>query len=110
MSDLWAVGNAGASTLGLHWSGSSSSVVPTPNGPSYWNVLTGVAAVSSTDVWAVGYSYNEIDICCRGRSDRPGLGGWRGRRSDPYRTEPCPIDTVRTEQIARLSDVNGARW
>jgi hypothetical protein len=65
-NDLWTVGNAGASTLALHWNGSSWSVVPTPNGPSPWNLLTGVAAVSSNDVWAVGYSYSEIDTCNEG--------------------------------------------
>src|SRR5713101_6731987 len=32
-NDLWAVGNAGNSTLALHWNGSRWSVVPTPNGP-----------------------------------------------------------------------------
>src|SRR5262249_27852279 len=45
-NDLWAVGNAGASTLAVHWNGSGWSAVPTPNGPSPWNQLTGVAAIS----------------------------------------------------------------
>lgn len=60
-TNLWAVGNAGVSTLALHWNGSNWGVVATRNGPSPWNQHTGVAAVSSTDVWAVGFSYSEID-------------------------------------------------
>ena len=64
-SDVWAVGFYDADpdpmfefdqSLVFHWNGSSWSVVPSPNvGPS-GTVLTGVAAVSSDDVWAVGYS------------------------------------------------------
>jgi hypothetical protein len=80
-NDLWAVGNAGATTLALHWNGSSWSVVPTPNGPSPWNQLTGVAVVSSTDVWAVGFSYAEIDMCGEGcYHDIPGplIEHWNG--------------------------------
>jgi hypothetical protein len=65
-NDLWAVGNAGASTLALHWNGSSWGAVSTPNGSSPWNQLTGVAAISSTDVWAVGFTYSEIDTCSEG--------------------------------------------
>ena len=51
--DLWAVGNAGASTLVEHWNGSAWKIVGSPNdGAPNW--LYGVAALSRTDVWAVG--------------------------------------------------------
>ncbi len=59
-TDVWAVGQASASTLAEHWNGSSWSVVPTPNAPGTGtqSALLGVAAVASNDVWAVGFSAN----------------------------------------------------
>jgi hypothetical protein len=44
---------AGESTLTEHWDGTSWRVVPSPNDDRSQR-LTDVAAVSSTDVWAVG--------------------------------------------------------
>jgi plastocyanin len=60
-TDAWAVGDfvdeAGVShTLAEHWDGSQWSVVPTPDGESGMGALAGVAALSSSDVWAVGSS------------------------------------------------------
>ena len=60
-SDVWAVGNffnAGnvAQTLIEHWNGSAWSVVPSPNVGTSDNNLYGIAAVSSSDAWAVGSS------------------------------------------------------
>src|SRR5947209_20261890 len=64
-SDIWAVGdfNDGpfkhnSRTLTQHWNGSSWSIVSTPNpasGSSDFDQLLAVAAVSSSNVWAVGY-------------------------------------------------------
>lgn len=65
-SDVWAVGTdynnsvRGDRTLTLHWNGTSWSVIASPNpdpGPGD-NFLYGVAAVSSSDAWAVGDYYN----------------------------------------------------
>jgi hypothetical protein len=59
-NDVWAVGSSTnkqgtlSQTLTEHWNGSKWSIVSSPNVGSYSNVLNGVAAVSSTDVWAVG--------------------------------------------------------
>src|SRR5262249_48605353 len=58
-TDVWAVGafasGPGASqTLIEHWDGTSWSVVPSFSPGSSFNFLYGVAAVSSTNVWAVG--------------------------------------------------------
>jgi hypothetical protein len=62
-NDVWAVGDYSAPaptyqrTLIEHWDGVAWSIIPSPNAnDSSQNVLTGVAAVSSTDVWAVGYT------------------------------------------------------
>jgi hypothetical protein len=61
-TDIWAVGYSqpasadSTATFTEHWDGSSWSVVPSPNLGSQYNSLSGVAGVSSTDVWAVGSS------------------------------------------------------
>jgi hypothetical protein len=61
-SDVWAVGNTIDSasgsflpdkTLTMHWNGTAWAVVASPDGPAE-DVLSGVSAASSTDVWAVG--------------------------------------------------------
>jgi hypothetical protein len=59
-TEVWAVGQASASTLAEHWDGSRWSVVPTPNAPGTGtqSALLGVAAVAGNDVWAVGFSAN----------------------------------------------------
>ena len=64
--DIWAVGETGdgitpqLNTLIEHWDGSSWTVIPSPNGTFPITYLNSVSAVSSTDVWAVGYSFNGI--------------------------------------------------
>ncbi|MGI8827338.1 MAG: RCC1 domain-containing protein [Chloroflexota bacterium] len=63
-NDVWAVGSKdGETTLAFHWNGKNWSVVPTPNlppgtPPAGTNVLTGVSAAGSNDVWASGYEDN----------------------------------------------------
>lgn len=59
-NDVWTVGtytnNSNiVQTLIEHWNGSAWSVVTSPNVGSSHNYLQGVAAVSATDAWAVGY-------------------------------------------------------
>jgi hypothetical protein len=59
-NDVWAVGNStNASnldrTLAEHWNGATWSIVPTVNPGALHNDLFGVSAISSSDVWAVGF-------------------------------------------------------
>jgi hypothetical protein len=59
--DVWAVGffdsSKSINTLTEHWNGTQWSVISSPNpSGSASNTLTGVTAISSNDVWAVGYS------------------------------------------------------
>jgi hypothetical protein len=62
--DVWAVGYASAvsggasTTLAEHWNGRKWKIVPTqePAG-STWSALQSVTALSTDDVWAVGYFY-----------------------------------------------------
>jgi hypothetical protein len=67
-TDAWAVGTQpqptthATLTLVEHWNGTSWSVVPSPNLSTTYgssNVLRGVAAVTSNDVWAVGMDQNQ---------------------------------------------------
>ncbi len=60
-TDVWAVGDSHTTsgafqTLTLHWDGTTWSIVPSPSPDGAFNDLFGVAAVSTTDVWAVGDS------------------------------------------------------
>jgi hypothetical protein len=65
-TDVWAVGDFQTSTgagtvfqtLTEHWNGTAWSIVPSPNGVGPEAELNGVAAVSTSDVWAVGDSGN----------------------------------------------------
>jgi len=61
-NDIWAVGHSGdpssipLQTLTMHWDGTNWSIIPSPSPGTYnGNVLTAVAAVSTNDVWAVGW-------------------------------------------------------
>lgn len=67
-NDIWAVGtycSSGCdtdsevdSTLIEHYNGTIWSVVPSPNVGSDFNTLSGVAALSTKNVWAVGFYFD----------------------------------------------------
>ncbi len=63
-SNIWAVGDYGmpsnppTQTLIEHWNGTSWKIVSSPNGGTGHNQLTSVAAVSATNLWAVGNDTN----------------------------------------------------
>jgi len=59
-TDVWAVGNYEPQlylpqTLILHFDGTAWTVLPSPNLGTVYNYLTGVAAISTKDAWAVGW-------------------------------------------------------
>jgi hypothetical protein len=61
VNDAWAVGYRGGThnetpleTFVLHWDGTSWTQVATPNVPAGANQLFGIAALSPTNIWAVG--------------------------------------------------------
>jgi hypothetical protein len=58
--DVWAVGGAMGSTVTEHWDGTQWTLIPSPN-VGVEDMLWGVAAASSNDVWAVG-SYRNGSI------------------------------------------------
>ena len=63
-SDVWAVGWEGSSdsfttlTLTEHWDGMTWNLVPSANVKALDQKLSGVAAASTNDIWAVGYHSN----------------------------------------------------
>jgi hypothetical protein len=66
-TNVWAVGvgpssnsAVNATTLIEHYDGASWSVVTSPSPGTWWNTLTGVAATSPTNIWAVG-SYSDFN-------------------------------------------------
>jgi hypothetical protein len=65
-ADTWAVGDRRARsgfepTLTQHWDGTSWTVYPSPNTRYRWNVLLGIAGSSSSDVWAVGRGFYNLE-------------------------------------------------
>lgn len=76
-NDIWAAGDytnsSGAGfTLVEHWNGTQWSIVSSPNVGSLSSALWGVAAISTSDVWAVG-SY-----ATGGSSARSLIEHWNG--------------------------------
>jgi Purple acid Phosphatase, N-terminal domain len=69
-NDAWAVGYTHdgtfpSRTLIQHWDGTQWTIVPSPSPGDQVNALLGVAALSASDVWAVGYwigSHTEANI------------------------------------------------
>ena len=83
-SNVWAVGNSidVASGSGLpnkslveHWNGSAWTIVPSPS-PQGHNALTGIAAISASDIWAVGFG--STDVSTGVPVDKPELLHWDG--------------------------------
>jgi hypothetical protein len=80
-TNAWAVGHyfdgSTQRTLIEHWNGTEWSVQSSPNpGESSHNFLLGVAAISDTDAWAVGYSQDINNTSYQGR--RSILLHWNG--------------------------------
>lgn len=63
-TNIWAVGTGSSSsavnggTFIEHYDGTSWSATTSPSPGTWFNTLTGIAAVSSTNIWAVGYWTN----------------------------------------------------
>jgi alpha-tubulin suppressor-like RCC1 family protein len=61
--DIWVVGDTGEGTFSARWNGTSWRMVNTPilQTKDSLNFLTGVSAVSASDIWASGYEGNVND-------------------------------------------------
>src|SRR5438094_1159650 len=91
--DIWAVGRynsgrpptvTGRDTLSLHWDGTSWGIEPTPNptwaGADFFT-LEDSAAVSSDEVWAVGYAEDFASLKSTTLVERWDGTAWRIVRS-----------------------------
>ena len=109
-SDVWAVGGNRSvrynifHTMTEHWDGNTWTVVPSPNVDlrDYSNALNGVAALSSTDVWAVG----GLDPRRGGLASQTLSLHWRGQRWSVVST---PSDPGRFNAVAPVKQ-NGDIW
>jgi hypothetical protein len=82
-SDAWAVGaepNPSAfltAPLAEHWDGSQWSIIPTPLISEPSAQLNSIAALSSTDIWAAGFSDNPNCLCGKTVVEQWNGSSWR---------------------------------
>jgi hypothetical protein len=119
-NDVWAVGEAGigvpsivSDTLVEHWDGAGWSVAQTPDVASPRGIpfdhLFSVAAVSPTDVWAVG-SYGTAGFI-GGRGDHPLVLHWDGIRWTGASTPPQQLSPLRWARLWGVAaDRTGTVW
>jgi hypothetical protein len=100
-NDAWAVGTGyfpdqgnSNQTLTEHWDGRRWKVVPSADTNSV-EVLSGVAAISTNDVWAVGYQFY-------GGPEESLIEQWNGARWTIV-PSPNPSDTVILSGVAAVS-------
>lgn len=93
-SDIWVAGSSESyasyttSTLVERWSGSSWQIVPSPNVGTHGSVLSGIAAVSAGELWAVGSYIDPSDFLPRTLIERWNGKTWRVAKSpDPGAVE-----------------------
>jgi hypothetical protein len=91
-SDIWAVGQYGpASSASVqplieHWDGTSWQTVPSPSQQQGDGLLNAVAAVSTSDVWAVGQSRTRHDSSYRTLIEHWDGTSWKTVPSANYET------------------------
>jgi len=104
-NDVWAVGytySSGNGQLNLieHWDGVQWSIVPSPNPGANTNRLTGISALSSNDIWAVGYYVG-------GSGNRTLVMHWNGSgwsvvpspNIGPYNNELLEVDAISSSDV-----------
>jgi hypothetical protein len=113
-NDVWAVGGDcwGIHTLAEHWNGSAWSIVPGPQ-LSEWATLDGVAAVSGSNVWAVGYAGSESPLMehWNGQAWSVVSVPGQGYLGDMASTGPSDIWAVGGSDAGPLVEhFDGSRW
>ncbi|MDQ6659779.1 MAG: hypothetical protein M3Z24_02295 [Chloroflexota bacterium] len=109
IKDAWAVGTFSASHFGSqgskalieHWNGSAWSVFNSPDTPLGNSILNGVAAISPTNAWAVGYAFNESN----NSEQHTLIEHWNGT-SWAIVASPTPINGGQLSAITALSATN----
>ena len=62
-NDVWVVGGNGSNAGVEHWDGTSWSLVSSPDpthSPGLDSFLSGIAAISASDIWAVGFNFASL--------------------------------------------------
>jgi hypothetical protein len=92
--DTWAVGSDGEGNMIEHWNGGSWKVVRSPQ-PAAGSFLDSVAAVSASNIWAVGGSFS-------GTGERDLILHWNGHQ---WTRVPCPSpgDSPRLAAVRAVS-------
>jgi hypothetical protein len=109
-NDVWAVGQSRSAsgtfqTLTEHWNGTSWQVVTSPNPGTSDNVLNGVVALASNNVWAAGESLGPAS------PDQALLLHWDGSAWSVARTPPLAYTGVfyaiggRSGSVTAVGDV-----
>ena len=104
-NDIWAVGSSFTldsvgQTLVEHWNGTKWSVIASPNTSGTLTGLSGVTAVSSTNVWAVGYSFT-------GNGTGPTvIEHWNGTK---WSSVPSPSPAAGFNSLSSVTRVPGTR-
>jgi hypothetical protein len=111
-TDVWAVGTTRApgrrpappyQTLAEHWDGQKWSIVASPDPVAGNNVFIQAAAISGSDVWAVGYDYGATG----GAS--PLLANWDGTKWNTVQA-PVPSGTQYNQLAAAAALPTGTVW
>ena len=104
-NDIWAVGSSFTldsvgKTLVEHWNGKTWSIIVSPNTSGTLSGLSGVAVVSSTNAWAVGYSFT-------GNGTGPTvIEHWNGTK---WSIVPSPSPSAGFHSLSSVTRVPGTR-
>ena len=110
-SDVWMVGTTRApgrrpappsQTLTEHWDGHQWSIVPSPDPSTGNNGFSQVAAISSSDVWAVGSEATPS-------GEAPLLANWNGTQWNTVQA-PVPSGTQINQLAAAAALPTGTLW
>jgi hypothetical protein len=98
-------------TLIEHWNGTSWQVVGSPNVGNTANVLNGITAISTNDIWAVGYTYYGV------LAEHWDGFGWTIVQSDPNNLVYYGVAATASNDVwavggaeSAISHWNGSTW
>lgn len=104
-NNVWTVGRFSSSvgnnvnhTIVEHWNGSAWSVVPSPNVGTQGSELLGVAAISATDVWAVG----DVSTSTTVNGNRALIEHWNG---SAWSAVPAPSPSNQGDNLTAVAAI-----
>jgi hypothetical protein len=123
-TDAWAVGDSdngqdNSRTLIEHWNGKAWKKVASPNpetGHEWQDYLHGVAAISATDAWAVGYAeHGDLPAGDSSTADVPIIEHWNGTRWKLVPASASPVDldavtAISARNVWAVGDLGTEHW